>query len=63
MFKLLLLTNVILASVFAGALSWTVIVWSPPLSKPVRVEQAFRMPVQAPLQQPARTFWFAQVIP
>ncbi|CDF86374.1 hypothetical secreted protein [Pseudomonas knackmussii B13] len=62
MFKLLLLANVLLASVFVCALSWTVIVWSPPLSKPVRVEHAFRVPAPAPLHQPAHPFWFAQVM-
>lgn len=62
MFKLLVFANVLLAGAFVSALSWAVSVWSPPLSKPVRVEQAFRMPAPAPLQKPTHPLWFAQVM-
>lgn len=59
MFKLLLLANLVSACAFIGMLSWAVIIWTPPLGKPVRVEQAFQTPVQPPLDQELHIFWYA----
>lgn len=62
MFKWLLVANLLLASAFASALCWAVMVWAPPLGKPVRVDQAFRVPAATPVQSHSQSQWFAQVL-